>query len=201
MMNSGDDKRSDTDRAYLFVLMGPSGVGKSLILHYMERRFEVESAAKYTTRPSRDTEDDARDFIFCGPDEFPASGVLRFDSYGHIFGIQLDEIDSSLRRGKCHAVVVGDSDVATQLAARYLDRVVTILVYCEVSILNARLLADSSPHRAGRWPRIREEIEAIYGQLGCVEFVINNSESLASTFLQVDRVWFWTKCGREGEGI
>ena len=66
----------------------------------MEKAFGAESAPKYTTRPSRRTHEDERDFIFCDPDKFPSEGVLRFRSYGHLFGIQLEPINRSLEDGK-----------------------------------------------------------------------------------------------------
>src|SRR5438132_468919 len=81
--------------SYLFVLIGPSGTGKSTILRCIAESIGAESAPKYTTRPSRHTTEDARDFIFCSREEFPTQGILAFESYGQLFGIQLEQIDNS----------------------------------------------------------------------------------------------------------
>src|SRR5947209_5203622 len=126
--------------SYLFVLFGPSGVGKSTILRYFESRLGAESAPKYTTRPSRNTEEDAQDFIYCSSDNFPTEAILVFESYGHMFGIQLDAIAESFRKGKSHVIIVGQSDDVKKLLSIYGDKVVVIFVFCDIPILRDRIL-------------------------------------------------------------
>jgi guanylate kinase len=174
--------------AHLFVLMGPSGVGKSTILRYMKDTHGVESAPKYTTRPSRNTEEDVQDFIFCTQDDFPTADILRFESYGHWFGIQLGEIGKSFERGRSHVTIVSDCRVANKLASVYANYMVTIFVFCSSPVLESRIFRDRSSDRAARWSQIRDEVARIYDELGCVEFVINNSGPLESTFHQIDRL-------------
>ncbi len=173
---------------HLFVLMGPSGVGKSTILRYVKDKTGAESAPKYTTRPSLNTEEDAQDFIFCDREDFPDTGILRFESYGEWFGTQLDEITKSMKKGRSHVTTVGDCSVVSELSSIYNNDLVPIFVFCDASVLKSRVLSDPSLHRAQRWPQISSEMARIYDQIGCVEFVINNSGSLANTFLQVDRL-------------
>ncbi len=175
-------------RGYFFVLTGPSGTGKSSILHYMEQILGAQTAPKYTTRPSRHTEEDERDFIFCEPDHFPSEGVLRFPSYGHFFGIQLDAIEKSIQQGKIHVLIVGDYNAVRQLSSIYKDKLVTIFVFCEPKILEERIFKDPSSQRSTRWSLVREELSTIYDQLDCVNFVVNNSGSLEETFSQIHRI-------------
>lgn len=175
-------------RAYLFVLMGPSGVGKSTVSLYIGETVGAEAAPKYTTRPSRNTEEDRRSFIFCGTDGFPDTGILRFESYGHLFGIQLDEIASSLKRHISHVVIVDNCRVASQLASLYRDDMIPIFVFCQSRVLKRRVLDDLSSGRAKRWPQICREISQVYDHLGCAEFIIDNSGSRQSTLRQIERL-------------
>lgn len=174
----------DSGHSRLFLLLGPSGVGKSTVRRYLERRVPADSAPKYTTRPSRGTEEDANDFIFSAT--FPASGILRFESYGHAFGIQLDRIDASFRNSRSHVTIVGDCHVAAELVSRYGTAVVSILVFCESSVLQARAFADPLSARPARWPQVRGEMAAIYDTLRCIQHVINNTGPLEATLGQVD---------------
>lgn len=183
-------------QTHLFMLMGPSCVGKSTILRYIKERIGADSAPKYTTRPSRGTEEDAQDFIFCDRENFPGAGILRFESYGEWFGIQLDQIANSFKNGRSHITIVGDCSVASGLSSIYNVALVAIFVFCDSCVLKSRVFSDPSPHRAERWPQIREEMARMYDQLGCVEFVINNSGSMENTFLQVNRLLAMLERGR-----
>jgi guanylate kinase len=177
-----------TASSYCFALLGPSGVGKSTILRYLERAIHAEAAPKYTTRPSRGTPDDNRDFIFCSADEIPTTGTLRFDSYGHVFAIQLDRIADSLARGRSHVLTVDSARTVEELQKVFSGRLVTILVYCVSEILRARIFSVTEPHRRERWPYVALELSSIYDELGCVTFVVNNSHTEARTYQQVNRI-------------
>lgn len=198
-------RTQQSQRAHLFILIGPSGVGKSTLLRYLEERADAESAPKYTTRPSRGTPEDARDFIFCEPDEFPQEGVLCFESYGHLFGIQLTKIEESLRYGRSHVTAVGDCATASRLMALFQERSVCIFVYCSLPVLRKRMLADRTSRRIERYHLVRRELTRIYTQLGCVQVVIDNSHEELNTFSQIDRLLTWLDTDaiplRQGLGI
>ena len=159
------------------VLTGPSGSGKSSILRFLEKSMGAQVAPKYTTRPSRGTEEDERDFIFCNEDQFPKDGVMRFPSYGHLFGIELEQIGESLRRGELHAIIVGDYAAVRQMSALYGDQLLVILVFCSSTVLKERIFRDVKSHRVSRWVLVQEELSGIYDNLDCVTNVVNNSGS------------------------
>jgi guanylate kinase len=180
-MTQNDDDQSS---GYLWVLLGPSGTGKTSVLRYMESKWEMDTAPKYTTRPSRNTADDAKDFIFCSLDMVPSSGLLTFESYGSIFGVQLDKIALSLKRGKSHALILGDRGTLDRLSKIFGEkRVIGILIYCDSEELERRIRASG---RASRWDRISEELSTFYSQLRPVRFVVDNTADLSSTFERVD---------------
>jgi ribose 1,5-bisphosphokinase PhnN len=172
-------------QARLILLMGPSGVGKSSLKAYLQSTYGMDSAPKFTTRPSRLTPEDERDFIFCDLVSFPSKGILRFDSYGAVFGIQTAEIARSLQKGTNHVLVVGDCTTVGQLSELYPGLVVTVLVYCDRDVLYSRV-AGKDLARIERWPRIAEEIDNFHSELRCVRFVVNNSGTLTEAFSQLD---------------
>lgn len=79
-------------KSQIFILMGPSGVGKTVIGHALLRRFKrLKKIVTYTTRAQRPGEIDHVDYHFVTPEEFArkaASGdfiehaVVHGDSYG-----------------------------------------------------------------------------------------------------------------------
>lgn len=160
------------------VLAGPSGTGKSSILHYMESMLGAQSTPKYTTRQSRGTPEDAHDFMFCTRDTFPTEGVLQFESYGDLFGVPLAPIDKSVHDGTLHALIIGDHVTIRELAARYGERMITVFVFCESKVLRERIFADPASQRVGRWALIQQELANIYDQLAGVRYVVDNSGSL-----------------------
>lgn len=170
----------------IFVILGPSGVGKTSVLRCLETNHGIETTPKHTTRPSRNTSEDIRDFIFCKREDFPAQDILIFESYGHYFGIDLAAIRNSIRRGKSCAIVVGDCEVVKKLSSMFGHKsMIVILIFCDSQTLKKRI-ADSS--RLERWPKIVEELSNIYGELRCVNFVVNNSFSLGETFEQIEDI-------------
>lgn len=62
-----------TPASRLFVVSGPSGVGKSTVLRRVVREVSgLSFAVSHTTRPRREGEEDGRDYHFVGDAEFDA---------------------------------------------------------------------------------------------------------------------------------
>jgi guanylate kinase len=174
--------------ARVIALIGTSGSGKSSIKQLIQKEYGAEVAPKYTTRASRGTAEDAADFIFCQRDAMPTKRILTFDSYGDLFGIQLDDIEQSLQRGHHHVLGVGDCSTVRSLSALYPNRLICIFIYCAIDVLHSRIISDASGSRSSRWTRIVEQIEETYPVLSCVQFVVDNSGSFAATRSQVDAI-------------
>ena len=94
----------------VFVITGPSGVGKgTLIAGLLERVPELELSVSATTRQPRDGEGDGRDYHFLTPEEFDrrveAGDFLEFATYsGNRYGTLRSEIERRLEAG--HSVVL-----------------------------------------------------------------------------------------------
>ena len=91
--------------ARVFVITGPSGVGKgTLIRGLMERLSRLELSVSATTRPARPGEQDGVDYHFLTPAEFErriAQGdfVEHADYAGRRYGTLRSELDSRVRAG------------------------------------------------------------------------------------------------------
>ncbi len=91
--------------AKVFVITGPSGVGKgTLIAELLERIPELELSISATTRSPREGEAEGRDYHFLSPDEFErrASGgeFLEHATYsGNRYGTLRSEVNDRLEDG------------------------------------------------------------------------------------------------------
>jgi guanylate kinase len=96
--------------AKVFVITGPSGVGKgTLISTLLERVSDLELSISATTREPRKGEVDGRDYHFLTPEEFDqrikAEDFLEFATYsGHRYGTLRSEVRRRLDQG--HSVVL-----------------------------------------------------------------------------------------------
>jgi guanylate kinase len=92
--------------AKVFVITGPSGVGKgTLIARLLERVPNLELSVSATTRPPREGEIDGRDYHFLTPEEFDrrvqAEDFLEFATYsGHRYGTLRSEVRRRLDVGR-----------------------------------------------------------------------------------------------------
>lgn len=90
----------------LFVISGPSGVGKTTIVRALLERVEgLEFSVSCTTRPPRPDERDGREYYFISPERFEE--LLREGAflehawvYGHHYGTLREEVERRLERGK-----------------------------------------------------------------------------------------------------
>lgn len=90
----------------VFVITGPSGVGKgTLIAMLLERVPDLELSVSATTREPREGEADGRDYHFLSPGEFEAriaaGDFLEHADYsGHRYGTLRSEVERRLAEGQ-----------------------------------------------------------------------------------------------------
>ena len=96
--------------AKVFVITGPSGVGKgTLISRLLDRVPDLELSVSATTREPREGEENGRDYHFLTSDQFDerikAEDFLEFATYsGHRYGTLRSEVRNRLDAG--HSVVL-----------------------------------------------------------------------------------------------
>ena len=92
--------------AKVFVITGPSGVGKGTLIRLLRERVDgLELSTSATTRPPRDGEEDGRDYHFLTPEEFARRAArnefLEHAAYsGHRYGTLRSEVERRLAAGE-----------------------------------------------------------------------------------------------------
>ncbi|GDX41136.1 guanylate kinase [Armatimonadota bacterium] len=92
-------------RGILFVVSGPSGVGKDTVLDRALQNMEgIIKSVSATTRPPRDTERSGIDYFFYTQERFETeiadAAFLEYENYGsHFYGTPLAPVEQSLAEG------------------------------------------------------------------------------------------------------
>ena len=152
----------------VFVVTGPSGVGKgTLIRGLLERMPELELAVSATTRDPRPGEEDGLDYHFLTPEQFDArvkaGDFVEHANYsGNRYGTLRSELERRLGEG---AGVVLEIEVqgARQVRGAMPDAVAVFIAPPSESALRARLVGrgTDSPQQVDERLRTAErELEA-----------------------------------------
>ena len=68
----------------IFIITGPSGVGKNTIINELSNHIDFHFSTSYTTRPKRDNETEGQDYYFITDQQFNG---------GYFYGTPKSEID------------------------------------------------------------------------------------------------------------
>jgi guanylate kinase len=130
--------------AKVFVITGPSGVGKgTLISGLLERVPGLELSVSATTREPREGEIDGRDYHFLTPEEFDLrierEDFLEFATYsGNLYGTLRSEVRKRLDAG--HSVVLEiEVQGARQVRAAMRESIQVFIAPPDPGVLRQRL--------------------------------------------------------------
>lgn len=130
--------------AKVFVITGPSGVGKgTLIRELLQRVPDLELSVSATTRAPREGEVDGRDYHFLTPEQFDeriaAEDFLEFATYsGNLYGTLRSEVERRLGEG--HSVVLEiEVQGARQVRAAMRESIQVFIAPPDPAVLRERL--------------------------------------------------------------
>jgi guanylate kinase len=135
---------SDGTSAKVFVITGPSGVGKgTLIKKLLERVPDLALSVSATTRQPREGEEHGRDYHFLNEDQFKerrdAGDFLEFASYsGNHYGTLNSELQRCLDKGRSVVLEI-EVQGATQVRAAKPDSVQIFIAPPDPAVLRERL--------------------------------------------------------------
>ena len=154
-------------RGRLFVLSGPSGVGKDAVLSLMKEMDGVSCrfATTATTRPIRRGERDGADYIFLTEAQFRAliesDGLLEWaEVYGNLYGVPKREVSEALARGE-NVLVKIDVQGAATVRRLHPDAVLIFLDPPDADALERRLrtrATESEPDLQRKLAAARAEL-------------------------------------------
>jgi guanylate kinase len=165
--------------ARIFVITGPSGVGKgTLIRALMERLPGLELSISATTRPPRAGERDGVDYYFLGPEEFErhvraGDFVEHADYAGRRYGTLLSELERRMEHG---SAVVLEIEVqgARQVRRSVPDAVQVFIAPPSLDALRTRLIGRGTDDPQEVECRLRVAEQELQAQPEFAHVVVND---------------------------
>ena len=165
--------------ARVFVITGPSGVGKgTLIRGLMERVRALELSVSATTRPPRPGEHDGVDYHFLTPQEFERSVadgdfVEHADYAGRRYGTLRSELEDRVRAG---VPVVLEIEVqgARQVRAAMPEAVQVFIAPPSLAALRTRLIGRGTDDAQEVERRLRVAEQELAAQPEFAHVVVND---------------------------
>jgi guanylate kinase len=131
--------------AKVFVITGPSGVGKgTLIRELLQRVPDLELSVSATTRAPREGEENGRDYHFLTPEQFEQrveeKDFLEFATYsGNRYGTLRSEVERCLDAGRSVVLEI-EVQGAQQVRAAKPDSVQIFIAPPDPAVLRERLM-------------------------------------------------------------
>ncbi len=168
------------ERGKTFIVSGPSGVGKSTILHKLfERRKNLYFSVSATTRAPREGEQDGVHYHFRSVEEF--RGMIAEDAFlehaefvGNYYGTPARYVDEAMDRGE-DVILDIELQGANQVHAKRPETVRIFILPPSMEELERRLVSrgTETPEKIrGRLERARVEFESVH----TYDYIVINDE-------------------------
>jgi len=174
--------------AKVFVITGPSGVGKgTLIKELLKRVPDLELSVSATTRAPREGEVDGRDYHFLTPDQFEQrkeeNDFLEFATYsGNRYGTLRSEVERCLDAGRSVVLEI-EVQGAQQVRAAELESVQIFIAPPNPAVLRERLLGRGTDSTEAIDDRLKVAEQELAAQDDFDHQIINQDISRAASEL------------------
>jgi guanylate kinase len=175
--------------AKVFVITGPSGVGKgTLISTLLERVPGLELSVSATTREPRSGEVDGRDYHFLTPEEFDRrierEDFLEFATYsGHRYGTLRSEVRRRLEDGQSVVLEI-EVQGARQVRAAMRESIQVFIAPPDPAVLRERLEARGTDSDAAIDSRLEVAEQELAAQGEFAHSVVNADLERAAVDLE-----------------
>jgi guanylate kinase len=175
--------------AKVFVITGPSGVGKgTLIAKLLERVPGLELSVSATTREPRAGEVDGRDYHFLAAEEFDRrierEDFLEFATYsGHRYGTLRSEVRKRLDAG-CSVVLEIEVQGARQVRAAMRESIQVFIAPPDPAVLRQRLESRGADSAAAIDARLEVAEQELAAQGEFAHCVVNTDLEQAAADLE-----------------
>src|SRR3954454_17460661 len=174
--------------AKVFVITGPSGVGKgTLIARLLENVPGLELSISATTRSPRPGEEDGRDYHFLTPEEFErrieAKDFLEFATYsGNRYGTLSSEVQRCLDAGRSVVLEI-EVQGAQQVRAARPDSVQIFIAPPNPAVLRERLIGRGTDSTEAIDERLKVAEQELAAQDDFDHQIVNDDVSRAANEL------------------
>jgi guanylate kinase len=171
--------------AKVFVITGPSGVGKgTLIRGLLQRVPDLELSVSATTRAPREGEVDGREYHFLTPDEFEQrveeKDFLEFATYsGNRYGTLRSEVERCLDAGRSVVLEI-EVQGAQQVRAAKPDSVQIFIAPPDPAVLRERLIGRGTDSTEAIDERLKVAEQELAAQDDFDHQIVNGDISQAS---------------------
>ena len=179
----------NSESAKVFVITGPSGVGKgTLIKKLLERVPDLALSVSATTRAPREGEKDGTDYHFLTEEQFQdriaAKDFLEYASYsGNHYGTLNSELDRCLAKGRSVVLEI-EVQGAQQVRAARPDSVQIFIAPPDESVLRERLRGRGTDSAEAIDRRLKTAEQELAAQDDFDHRVVNDDLDQAATELE-----------------
>jgi guanylate kinase len=173
----------------VFVITGPSGVGKGTLIELLlERIQELELSVSATTREPRSGEVDGRDYHFLTPEEFrerlEAGEFLEHASYsGNYYGTLREEVERRLSRGRSVVLEI-EVQGARQVRDAMPEAVLIFIAPPDEGVLRDRLEGRATDSSDAIEQRLRTAEVELAARSEFPHVIVNDELQTAATELE-----------------